>query len=802
MINIMFYLTDVAYFLFFYKSLLINMKRYTKILTVLAVSFLLLGYIATTIDDFFLPGSQPGQSGNLESPNKCDNCHGSYDLAVEPAFNWRGSMMSQAMRDPLYLASVVIANQDATESGDLCIRCHAPDGWLNGRSTPTDGSALNNNDRQGVQCDFCHKLVRPSELGVNPYPGDADYLSNTYDSDQSYLNTLTIIPPQSGNGMFIAHSDNAKRGPFVDAAAKHQVNYSPLHSESDICATCHDVSNPAFKKEVDADGNFIYVPDLNAATKTFVTYDMFPVERTYSEWSMSAYNTEQGVASDVFSVFDASGNETNLVKTCQDCHMQDVYGKGANKRGTPIRYNLPLHDMTGGNTFVPGLVAQLYPDEVDPAALEAGVARARFMLQNAATMNLTTEIDEQTGQIEVYVQIVNETGHKLPSGYPEGRRMWINLSAYDIDGNLISESGAYNYGTGALNKEGAKIYESKLGMSEDVAAAAAANESGPHTYIAGESFHFALNNVVIKDNRIPPRGFTNANFRAIQSPVVDYAYEDGEYFDTTEYYVPAETYRINVKLLYQTTSKEYVEFLRDENVTDNAGQLMYDLWLANGMSTPEVMAEQDEYMGDPPTPTVEHIKVRSIDFSRSSGNGGRTILTATVTVEDEEEPSNTISGAEVFGQFSGPTSPSVSGTTDEFGVVTFTTSSKKLGSNWCLEITNIIKEGYDFIATPMLCEGHAAYDVMTTINTNMDAIKVFSDPSHDLVNIEMTLAIPTQVRIEIYDLAGRKINVLKHNDLGSTSKLIQWNTSYVPAGVYLLRFNYLDQMKTKIISIR
>lgn len=77
------------------------------------------------------------------------------------------------------------ANQDAQDSGDLCMRCHSPAGWLEGRSVPTDGSALNNNDRQGVQCDFCHKLVKPTPLGVNPYPGDAAYTSGTYPQDQT-----------------------------------------------------------------------------------------------------------------------------------------------------------------------------------------------------------------------------------------------------------------------------------------------------------------------------------------------------------------------------------------------------------------------------------------------------------------------------------------------------------------------------------------------------------------------------------------------------------------------------------------
>ncbi|MBT8382302.1 MAG: hypothetical protein KJO59_08080, partial [Ignavibacteria bacterium] len=86
--------------------------------------------VGTTLIDFFLPGSQPNQSGSFNSmPNNC-GCHEGYDINVEPMYTWRGSMMSQAQRDPLYLAALTIANQDAEFSGDLCIRCHSPRGWL------------------------------------------------------------------------------------------------------------------------------------------------------------------------------------------------------------------------------------------------------------------------------------------------------------------------------------------------------------------------------------------------------------------------------------------------------------------------------------------------------------------------------------------------------------------------------------------------------------------------------------------------------------------------------------------------
>jgi hypothetical protein len=32
--------------------------------------------------DIQQPGTQPGEVGNLESPNRCDNCHGGYNQAV------------------------------------------------------------------------------------------------------------------------------------------------------------------------------------------------------------------------------------------------------------------------------------------------------------------------------------------------------------------------------------------------------------------------------------------------------------------------------------------------------------------------------------------------------------------------------------------------------------------------------------------------------------------------------------------------------------------------------------------------
>ncbi len=261
--------------------------------------------------------------------------------------------------------------------------------------------------------------------------------------------------------------------------------------------------------------------------------------------------------------------------------MRDVTGVGCNKSGAPNRTDLPLHDMTGGNTFIPTIIDAVFPGETDPAALNAGIQRATAMLQMAATVDLT--VTDQGTDYLASVKVINETGHKLPSGYPEGRRIWINVKAFDLNDSLIYESGAYDFNTGVLTHDpDIKIYEIKPGIS---------NSLSPTVGLpAGVSFHFVLNDTIYKDNRIPPRGFTNAGFDSIQSPPVEYSYADGQYWDITDYTLPAATDSVEVTLYYQITSKEYVEFLRDENVTNNWGQTLYDLWAANGKSAPVAMA--------------------------------------------------------------------------------------------------------------------------------------------------------------------------------------------------------------------
>ncbi len=522
------------------------------------------GYAPTTMRDIDLPGSQPFEAATFEDPDlNCKTCHGQYNYLVEPWYQWKGSMMAQAMRDPLFLACLAVAEQDAPSVGDLCLRCHTPAGWLEGRSVDTGGGLINAKDRQGIHCDFCHRAVDPVyKPGISP------------PEDQAIIDSLLAGPPLvSANGQFVNDPSPMRRGPYNDAIASHAFLESPFHREADICGTCHDVSNPVYSAGA-TPGDYV-LNDFDTSHPDGDLRNMFPVERTYSEWSMSEY-----AAVGVYAPQFAGGKPDGIVSTCQDCHMRDVSGAGCSEPGSPNRSDLPLHDMTGGNYFIPDILPSMYPGEVDSLRLNAGKQRVVTMLEKAATMAL---LPGQVGnRPKVTVTIVNETGHKLPSGYPEGRRIWLNVVAYDEENNQVYESGAYDAPTGVLTKDDdIKLYQVKPGLSPAIA--------GALGLPVGPTFHFALADTVYEDNRIPPRGFTNSAFETIQSPPVAYSYADSQYWDETTYILPPEANFVEVALLYQTTTKEYVEFLRDENETNSAGLDLHNAWVAQGRCAPVTM---------------------------------------------------------------------------------------------------------------------------------------------------------------------------------------------------------------------
>ena len=471
------------------------------------------------ISPVFLPGTQPHDIAQpIASPESCKPCHGAY-ADYSPYDTWKGSMMSLAMLDPLFLALNAISNKDlegVVDVGDYCLRCHAPTPWLEGRSVPVDGSAMTKSDiEQGVSCDFCHRLVDPL-------------------SDEGKALVINKVTTH-GNSQYVVDHEYVRRGPYEDAQAPHKTKYSEFHTKSEICGTCHDILNPVY--------------DLKT-----------PVERTYTEWKYSAFAEE-----DI---------------ECQDCHMPDVKGYAAYAGNIKLRDNVYKHEFVGGSYCVQDMILYLYPElsEDRKEAIKKAKKLAKEMLRSAAELEARAE----NGKLEV--KITNLAGHKLPTGYPEGRRMWINVKFFDKNGNLIKESGKYDYENAELvHDPEIKVYEAKPGM-KDV-----------EGYEDGESFHFALNNYIYKDNRIPPRGFKKDAYERELAFIRGADYKDGQNWDTTEYAIPENAAYAEVKLYYQSMSKEFIEFLKKENENNSwdyfkAGEKVYEAWLKTGKCPPAEIA--------------------------------------------------------------------------------------------------------------------------------------------------------------------------------------------------------------------
>jgi hypothetical protein len=592
-----------------------------------------------------MPGTQPGQVA-LQAPTRCLNCHAGYNESVEPGFNWMGSMMAQAARDFLFWSCFTVSAQDSIwavgrpNATDICERCHFPKGWLEGRSDPTNASLMTGVDFDGVQCDFCHRMWDPffetTYAGTregNDWPGywdetnasgtpsqpaaDATYADDTatalsilqFNGANFYSGNL---PPanytESASGQYFVSPSAAKRASFADANARHQMFYSRFHKSKYMCATCHDVSNPILNN-LGADPAQPLPTELNSA------FSYLHVERTFSEFMLSDYGQPGGAATNPEFQTQGAPDITHAAR-CQDCHMRDVPGKGAALRDAVVRptestehpqSGQPLHDMTGGNAWVSWVLASAIPgspnhdatndswlnqgpavltldltqgEGIDPLALLAGVDRAKQQLLLAATIK-NVSYNASNGALSFQVQ--NNGAHKLISGFPEGRRMFVNIRAY-AGGNLIYEVNPYDAANGTLkgldypyqpDPNGVLETPGPLGANEAYVDELVYEMKPSSTDLTGETktFHFALATGRYKDNRIPPKGFRINDAASRISVPVWHGVEDPNYFTGAEYAggyddvsltIASGADSVEVNLYYQTTSREYIEFLRDE----------------------------------------------------------------------------------------------------------------------------------------------------------------------------------------------------------------------------------------------
>lgn len=543
--------------------------------------------VHATAEDFFQPGTQPRTLLQpLLPPSICIDCHetgaeDANDFEMTGIYdNWVLSMEAQSSRDPVFRAALAIATQDVANAADFCTRCHTPFAWLNGHSAGPDAMLLmktehDEGDDDGVACIVCHRMVDPVYNPDNPLQDSPVALE---------LLQKGLLPKDLGNATYVIDPYDSRRGPLDDIPLNMHgvpIVVSPFHGSdaSRLCGTCHDVGNPAFSRR--SDGTY----ELNAAGAPHPTHllrDMPPLHRTYSEWLHSDF-ARKGVW---FNDQRFGGEHLKgFVQGCTDCHMvRHDGGVCALWIYEPFKAREAAvgdHSLIGANTWVLNAIHDVYREHrsgLTLHGLDLKSARTRIMLQHASDMTLQRKGDQ------LHVRITNLSGHKLPTGFPDGQRMWLNVKFIDCNDEIIAERGAYDFQIATLNAADTKVYEVRLGISSATGRAAGLPP--------GASFHYMLNSEVVKDNRIPPMGFRNAEFAAVQAAPVDCRYEDGQHWDDTTFDIPPNAGSAVVTLYYQTTSREYIEFLRDANVTDDTGREVHDLWVNHGQSAPVEMDVQ------------------------------------------------------------------------------------------------------------------------------------------------------------------------------------------------------------------
>ncbi|MCH9686581.1 MAG: cytochrome c family protein [Deltaproteobacteria bacterium] len=486
-------------------------------------------------------------SNALVPADQCEYCHtfqNAPDAATDPLyapyFSWRGSMMANAAVDPVFWAGVAIASQDAVlpEETQACIRCHSPRAFLEGRGDAISLAELTVQDRAGVECEACHRMV------ADEPPGNAQY----------------TIDDVAVNGMV------PRRGPWSYPPGEgippppHEALVDSFIGSAQLCGTCHDVTTD--RERVDAQGVGLGVG--------------FNEQRTYSEWAASAY----AVQGDGFA-------------SCQSCHMPavaDAPGCRDNVNVYAHAQGARRHDLLGANRFVIELL-EAEASVLDSQAFDHSLTLLDEFVRTAATLEVTVPdgIHMGEGLADLGVIVTNETGHKLPTGYSEGRVMWLEVVTR-LGDTEIWTSGRWDPQTQTWEEDDQlRTYQ---GLAVEQA--------------TGDTFHLLRNDYWEEDTRIPPLGLTPGLETDPQTeryallpdgtwPNYDelsYAFDGRpELEDPTPDDPDDDALEVSVRLLYVINTREYVEFLSADNVTNQAGTDLEATFDAAGWAPPLVLAD-------------------------------------------------------------------------------------------------------------------------------------------------------------------------------------------------------------------
>ena len=320
-----------------------------------------------------------------ENPEICGGCH------TTQYQGWKGSMHSNAFKDPIFQAEWALAEQQIGGNiSNLCSGCHSPPGMLS-KSIEFDPELGKNGGftapvvaRQGVSCDVCHT-----------------------NSGSSFRNSEVM---EHGNGSYIAAPGKTKRGPLKDAKSPyHDTVYSEHHTRAAFCGNCHNIFNPV---------------------------NQFPLERTYDEWKYSVYAQHDVQCQDCHMVpVETAMRVADELKPARELKDHGLAGKAA-IGALQDRELTHGHGFVGGNSVITAALGD--PD----SRRHAKIAIKR--LRSAARLDV--KLNKVAGQGDLHqleVKVTNQrAGHHMPTSLTFIRELWLDITVTDQDDNEVFRSGA------------------------------------------------------------------------------------------------------------------------------------------------------------------------------------------------------------------------------------------------------------------------------------------------------------------------------------------------------------------------
>lgn len=255
---------------------------------------------------------QPVQSTDFFAPSRCKGCH------AQLFDQWKGSMHSNAIADPVFQALWKLGSTETNGLTDkLCAGCHTAVGTVSEevKRGPDGEFQLSDIARHGVQCDFCHSVVR-SRAAETP----------------------TGMPQ---NGSLVVEPGMVKRGPYADAKPLwHQAAYSELHTRSEFCGSCHNVFHPI---------------------------NNFHIENTYTEWKFSIY-AQKGIQCQDCHMMPVE-KAVEAAKT-----LTRPANPGKASPSGPDRANVFTHEFVGANFTITKLLGAEKHSQLAVARLQSAAA--------------------------------------------------------------------------------------------------------------------------------------------------------------------------------------------------------------------------------------------------------------------------------------------------------------------------------------------------------------------------------------------------------------------------------------------